>query len=457
MTASRILLFVATGGLAAAPACAGAWASGEQPAPRPVAADLPTFQAPADPSAVPPEDEPPALVEEAAPLVLEDALALALMHNPELQAFSWESRAGEARALQARKIPNPELDLRYYSLGIPRGADDIDAARRRIFLRQDFELGGKRGRRSDLAGAERDLAGWDYEAKRLEVAAVVATRFAELLGAQHRVDAASRSVEFFEAMHERISTLVETGALRSLELHQSARQLALARVDLQTYESELGAARFRLAATWGSRSPLFTAAVGDLAAIGPLPGVEVVLQRAQEGPAVARWDSVLERAEAALALAQAERVPDLRAGAGIRWQDDIDQHDFIVDLEIALPIFDRKQGDILEGRYNKEKALAERKAAESATAEIVAELYFRLSAAEARAAALRDEVLPAARAAFEAFRLGFEQDASAPGNLFEARRDLTRAETGYAAALVDYHRALNALESLVGRPLLGVE
>ena len=36
-------------------------------------------------------------------------------------------------------------------------------------------LGGKRRRRTDLARAERDLAGLDYEAKRLEVASAVAS------------------------------------------------------------------------------------------------------------------------------------------------------------------------------------------------------------------------------------------------------------------------------------------
>lgn len=429
MRASRTVGMLVTGPLAAILLCASAAASGEEPV----------------------------AVEEAAPLVLEDALALALMHNPELQAFSWEARASEARALQARKLPNPELDLRYYSLGIPRGVEDIDAARRRVFLRQDLELGGKRGRRSDLAGAERDLAGWDYEIKRIEVAALVATRFAELLGAQHDLDATGRAVEFCEKMHDTVSTLVRTGALRSVELHQSARQLALVRIDMKASESELAAARFRLAATWGSRSPRFTSAVGDLEAIGPLPAVELVLERAQEGPVTARWDSELERAEAALALAKAERVPDLRAGAGIRWQEEIDQHDFIVDLEFSLPIFDRNQGNVLEGRHNREKALAERKAAEVATGEIVAELYYQLAAAETRAVVLRDEVLPAANAAFEAFRLGFEQDASAPGDLFDSRRDLTRAETDYAAALVEYHRTRNALESVVGRPLAEID
>ena len=69
------------------------------------------------------------IVEQAGPLALEDALALALMRSPELEAFSREVRASEARELQARKIPNPELDVRLYRLGIPRRFSEPDEER----------------------------------------------------------------------------------------------------------------------------------------------------------------------------------------------------------------------------------------------------------------------------------------------------------------------------------------
>src|SRR3954447_5871007 len=43
-------------------------------------------------------------------LSLQDALALALVHNPDLAAFSIETRAAEARTLQADRPPNPEIE-----------------------------------------------------------------------------------------------------------------------------------------------------------------------------------------------------------------------------------------------------------------------------------------------------------------------------------------------------------
>ena len=44
-------------------------------------------------------------------LSLREAIAAALLGNPELTAFGYEVRAAEAQALQARRWPNPELEV----------------------------------------------------------------------------------------------------------------------------------------------------------------------------------------------------------------------------------------------------------------------------------------------------------------------------------------------------------
>jgi cobalt-zinc-cadmium efflux system outer membrane protein len=318
-------------------------------------------------------------------------------------------------------------------------------------LRQEFELGGKRRRRVELARAETALAGWDGETMRDEVATAVGVRFLSVLGAQHRVESWSRYVEYVEQLHVRVLGLVDSGVMRSLEAQQVTRQLGLARIELQRAESDLSTARFRLAATWGSRSPRFSEAVGDLERRRPVPDLQTVIDMAQHSPAISRWDAELARGEAALALAKARRVPDLRVGFGVRWEDDFDERDYLLDLEFPLPIFDRKQGDILEARHEMSRAQAARGLTEATSAAEIAEAYNQLTESEARRMTLKGEVLPAARAAFEAFRAGFENEPGNPGDLLDARRDVVRAEVQYAEALVDYRQALEVLEGIVGQ------
>lgn len=101
----------------------------------------------------------------AAPLTLSQALALTLKHNPELSAFSHELRAGEATVLQAGVLPNPVLGIEADNLNNDRLRQDGDRTTA-IQIGQLIELGGKRAARIRIAEAGRDLANWDYEAKR---------------------------------------------------------------------------------------------------------------------------------------------------------------------------------------------------------------------------------------------------------------------------------------------------
>jgi cobalt-zinc-cadmium efflux system outer membrane protein len=426
------------------------------PEPRPVAQDNPSFVAPETPPKSDDERE-PLRPEEAEPLGLQDALALALTRNAELEMFSWDVRSNEARTLQAGKLPNPELDLRVYRLGIPRVSADPDDSRSRVILSQVLQIGGKRRREVLLRQAESQLAGWDYEAKRIEVATRVTGHFVAVLGAQRRVDSNRHFVEYLEQMRERVSTLVETGAMRALESHQVARQVGLARIDLQRAESELALARFRLAATWSNESPRFTEAVGDLEQVASVPELETVIELAQSSPAIARWDAEFERGQAAVALAKAKSVPDITVGGGVRWQENIDERDYLVDVEIALPIFDRKQGEIREAQFNMARAKAAKESAEATSRELIAEFYYEMTASRAVSMTLAEEVVPSARSAVESLRRAVEVDPARLGDLLDARRDLARAEIGYTDSLVEYHQALAGLEGIVGHSLSGFD
>jgi cobalt-zinc-cadmium efflux system outer membrane protein len=70
----------------------------------------PDHQVPSD-SSLPIVEEPTGV------LVLSQALALALTQNPELSAYSWESRAQEAATLQAGLLPNPTFNANASNFG----------------------------------------------------------------------------------------------------------------------------------------------------------------------------------------------------------------------------------------------------------------------------------------------------------------------------------------------------
>jgi cobalt-zinc-cadmium efflux system outer membrane protein len=385
-------------------------------------------------------------------LSLEDALTLAMMYNPLMSEFAWAIRASEGRVAQAKKWVNPELDVRLWRLSDLDGRVDVD--RSRVILSQEFELGGERGRRVDLAWIECDLLEWDYEAKRLEVVTTVTCAFTDVLGAQRRVESLGRFVDFAERLEGTMQTLVEREVARELELHQLARQLGLARIDLQRAQADLAVSRYALVAAWGSSHPKFTEAAGDLERLGPLPGIELILELAANSPAMARREAEVARAQAAIAVAKARRVPDLKVGVGARrTEGTLAGTDYILDLEIPLPIADRRQGEIREAHARASGANAGREATRAATSRGVAEYYYRVLESEAASRTLRDEVLPASRKSFEAHRVGFANQVSSLDDLLDAGRNVARAENDLTAELVSYHQALAALEEIVGEKL----
>ena len=162
------------------------------PARRPLGMDIPAYVAAGDPSASRPSDT--QVKEPSGALTLRDALALALVGNPELAASSWEIRAAEARALQASLPPNPELEAEAEEIFGTGGAKGVGSAEVSLVLSQLVEMGGKRARRVRVAALEGELAGWDYEARRRTVLTDTTKAFVEVLAAEGASDGGARDV-----------------------------------------------------------------------------------------------------------------------------------------------------------------------------------------------------------------------------------------------------------------------
>src|SRR5262249_55405559 len=135
------------------------------PEPRPLGRHLPAYLAPAAPalSAHHPVEEPQGV------LSLEVVLRAGLLQNPELSAAAFDVHTAEARTLQTSLFPNPEIELELENFGGAGDVRGVDSSESTFQLSQLIELGGKRAKRLRAAGLERDIAGWDYEATRLEV------------------------------------------------------------------------------------------------------------------------------------------------------------------------------------------------------------------------------------------------------------------------------------------------
>ena len=394
-----------------------------------------------------PAEEPTGVV------TLEQALALAVLRNPRLKAFSLEVRARDARTLQAGLFPNPELEIEVENFGGDGTLRGFDSSETTVRLSQLIELAGKRPKRRTLASLERELAEWDYKAERADVLRDTTGAFVDVLAAQERFSLMDELVSLSEQVLKTISERVKAGKVSSLEETRARVAYSTSRIGLERARRRLEASRKGLAALWGGRTPLFDKVDGDLERIVPVPPAAALEGLIPNNPDVARWTVEVELRRAAVKLARTGRIPDLTLSGGVRRLKESDEDAFVVGLSVPLPLFDRNQGGVREALQRQAKVSEERRAAELAVLDALAEAYRDLSSAYAEAMALQRDVLPGAQAAFDAAAEGYRQGKLGYLDVLDAQRTFFEARRQYIEALASYHKSKARVERLIGTRL----
>lgn len=300
-------------------------------------------------------------------VTLEDAMALVLRQSPELKAYAWDLRAAEAREIQARLRPNPEVALEIEELRVRQGPGsashrtgfssgrvedtlELPSANGTVslpFVRRGFtpeweqssergaesglreseitlsfsqlvELGGKRARRIQLAQRDRETSAWDYEIARANVLAETAAAFYSVLAAQERLELARQLGELARQIVDTVGVRVEAGKVSPIEQSKAEVEHGEIMLGVERARRNIEAARAVLASKWGATEPLFARAVGAMGEVQPVPPLERLRQRAEGSPDLARWMAEIEKRSAEIQLERANARPDLTVMLGLR-------------------------------------------------------------------------------------------------------------------------------------------
>ncbi len=436
--------------VAATYGCANVAPSQTRPPSQALGSEYPAFQAQRVPQ---PEPELARPNEPLGELSLREALALSLLQSPELGAFSWETRAREAEALQAGLLPNPELAFEAENFAGSGSFNGYDSAETTVVLGQLIELGGKRAKRQRVAELERDLADWDYEVARLDVLTAATQAFVRVLEAERRLNLAEELRALAEESLGAVSKRVRAGAASSVEATRAEVNLSSAKVARRRADAVLATARARLASYWGARTASFERASGELDSVYPPPEFGALRARLENNPDVARWMAELAHREAVVELADTRRIPDVVLEGGVRQLNETNDAALVFGFSVPLPVFDRNQGGREAARHRKSKA---RSKALAATVAAARDLEVGLQALQSNydaVIALRDEVLPQAENAFDGVRTGYHRGLFRYVDVLDAQRTLFQLRDRELSALGEFHRAAAEVERLTGTPI----
>lgn len=386
-------------------------------------------------------------------VTLEDARAAALHASPRLSGLSAEVSSRRALALQAGVLPNPEVALEFENVGGTGDREAFEQTETTLWVSQLVPLGGKVDERERAAALAGDLAAWSLEAARREVLADATKAFVATLAAQEHVALARDLVRLAGESTRAVAVQVRSGGASTVEEARARLVAGEADIERSGAERALAASRAALAATWGGDAASFREVRGDLAALAPPPPLGQLGGLLPESPGLARWETELAQREAALALERARRVPDPTIRLGARHFHDNDDDALVFEVAVPLPLFDRNDGNVLAAGHDVARARSEHDQARVAAAAELAQHYQELARSYEEAVALRERLVPDARAAFAGVRDGYRAGRFGQLELLAAQRTLFEVRGRLLDAEVAYHRAAADIERLTGRSL----
>ncbi len=390
-------------------------------------------------------DCPPVLEDEH--LTLEKLLVLATRLNPELAAAEARVEAARGKLVQAGLYPNPMIGWE---------ADDLfnnkDAAGEQgPFISQEIVTAGKLRLARSAAFHGVAAADWQAITRRFEIITRVRTAFYEFLAAEREAEALKKNLADAKektTLTERLSKAgLKVYSTDILRWEQETNQIQL---QLWAAEQRRAAARHRLAVAVGLPSLPEVPIKGPSEDRGGVwewePLVRTVLTRSSE---LQHAQALVMQAQGELEHAQAEVIPNLHLHVHPFHSYPESDTQLKLQAGVALPVFNRNQGNILKAQAGLAQAHAEVRRTELHLTERLAAAFQRYETARRQLDLYTRDILPKAEELARKVRLGLDLNQYDTTALLEAQRGLYQARLAHLQAWSEYWRAVSEILGLL--------
>ena len=390
-------------------------------------------------------------------LTLDKALKLALLHNPDLAAYSLEVRALEENTLQAGLGPNPEIEVAVENFGGNSELGGFNNAETTLMLSQKILLGDKIKKRTLAAILESDLAAWEYEGKRLEIITQVKKVLTEVLAAQETIKLNEDLLKISMDFLANINRLIKAGKVNPAEASRARIIVSTIHMDIRRAKLALRSTKSHLASLWGSVYPTFDEVDGVLDSLQPVPPLKKFQALLKQNPLLARYKKEVEQKRATIEVEKANAIPDVNVGAGFRRFNETDDGAFVAAISIPIPIRDRNQGRIAEAKTRYTKTKRELAALETRLNLELSSSYNTLITLHHEVTSLKNEILPDAEKAFKIIKEGSMRGRFTMLDVLDAERTFFEARSQYIRAITDFQIAKIEIEHLIAQEMTTVE
>ena len=378
-------------------------------------------------------------------LDLSTALRAAETDNLELRAARQQRGLALAAVMTARQLPNPTVAF----------SASRDAPHESALLDLPIELGGKRGKRIAVAQEERQLTEVEINALARQIRRRTREAFFRTLSAHEQSAQAKAALELASRIKDIVQQRFEAGDVAQLEVIQANVEVARANADFETAALSQRSAEVQLAALLNRKPETPLTLSGKLEEIRIAPALDALTNLAANSNAdIQRTLQQIKTEERRLALAKAQRIPDVTLQAGT---DLNSPPDFQVgprgQISMSLPIFYHGQGEVALSNAKLELGRLTLQSQQTNVSAQVAGAYFDYTAKFHLAEQYRDNILPETVRLEKMAEESYQSGKSNLLTLIDAQRKLNDVRKTYIDSLFAGQSSFATLEEAVGAPL----
>jgi len=375
-------------------------------------------------------------------LTFEEIYDLAEHNNLQIAAVRRRRAVAEAAILIAGERPNPDF-ISAYTRSEPRFQPSVS---------QLIELGGKRGRRIDVARNELRLTELDLDAALRTLRHDVRAAYFTISLARNTLVLGQQAVDQARELADIARTRYDAGDIAQFEVLQANLALDRATNDLARLDNAERIARATLNQLL-NRPPDAPMDLRDSLFVKPasFSTAELIGRALQSNVDLRTAEQQIATEQSRLKLARAQRVPDLTLEPGLETHDSAFTHPgFKMQVTVPLPIFNRGGAEIKKSSAMLEQLQAERDATRQRVSGDIGRAALNLDSARRQVEFYESRLLPEAERvrelANEAYRIGQTSLLS----VIDATRNAREVRQAYLQALTDYQTALADLEQAAG-------
>jgi cobalt-zinc-cadmium efflux system outer membrane protein len=382
-------------------------------------------------------------------ITLEELQQMAFENNPTFGQSAANIEAAEGRKKQSGLYPN--LTVGYQGEQIRGGS--FHGGEQGFFVRQDIVLGGKLGLNRKIFEQELKQAETEAEEQKVRVVTSVRMSCIQALAAQQTLELRQNLSKLADDAVETSRQLANVGQSDAPDVLESEVEAQQAQLALTMAEQNRQRVWRALAAVVGNpRLPLMKVE-GNLEDTPPVNPDELVEKIVDESPAVRIAELGVKRAEAALARAKRETIPDLELRGGLEQNGELLSNgrpaglQGFADVGVRIPISNRNQGNIAAAKADTERAKREVERVKLVLRERAASVVQTYTFSEAAVDRYKNQMIPRAQKAYEMYTKKYHDMAAAYPQVLNSERTLMQLEVSYITALENFATSSLSLQS----------